>query len=135
MSSPSANQNTYPYQNDPTWSKSEKAIGSAGAIVQTQSFALLPADFSRKCSRAVCRQGSLFGNRTFHCGPIPKATAELVRRSGSQSLEQSPISWTGDLFTVFYETNTASNRSKHLLKKCEKLEGISAWGRSNRIGS
>lgn len=26
MSSPSANQNTYPYQNEPTWSKSEKAI-------------------------------------------------------------------------------------------------------------
>jgi hypothetical protein len=26
MSSPSATQNTYPYQNEPTWSKSEKAI-------------------------------------------------------------------------------------------------------------
>ena len=26
MSSPSAIQNTYPYQNEPTWSKSEKAI-------------------------------------------------------------------------------------------------------------
>ena len=26
MSSPSATQNTYPYQNAPTWSKSEKAI-------------------------------------------------------------------------------------------------------------
>src|SRR5215472_8850133 len=26
MSSPSANPNTYPYQNEPTWSKSEKAI-------------------------------------------------------------------------------------------------------------
>jgi len=26
MSSPSAAQNTYPYQNEPTWSKSEKAI-------------------------------------------------------------------------------------------------------------
>jgi hypothetical protein len=26
MSSPSANQNTYPNQNEPTWSKSEKAI-------------------------------------------------------------------------------------------------------------
>ena len=26
MSSPSASQNTYPYQNEPTWSKSEKAI-------------------------------------------------------------------------------------------------------------
>jgi hypothetical protein len=29
MSSPSANQNTYPYQNEPTWSKSEKAIARA----------------------------------------------------------------------------------------------------------
>ena len=26
MSSPSVNQNTYPWQNEPTWSKSEKAI-------------------------------------------------------------------------------------------------------------
>jgi len=26
MSSPSVTQNTYPYQNEPTWSKSEKAI-------------------------------------------------------------------------------------------------------------
>jgi hypothetical protein len=26
MSSPSATQNTYPYQNEPTWSKSEKVI-------------------------------------------------------------------------------------------------------------
>ena len=26
MTSPSATQNTYPYQNEPTWSKSEKAI-------------------------------------------------------------------------------------------------------------
>jgi len=26
MTSPSANQNSYPYQNEPTWSKSEKAI-------------------------------------------------------------------------------------------------------------
>jgi Photoprotection regulator fluorescence recovery protein len=26
MSSPSATQNTYPHQNEPTWSKSEKAI-------------------------------------------------------------------------------------------------------------
>jgi hypothetical protein len=26
MSSPSATQNTHPYQNEPTWSKSEKAI-------------------------------------------------------------------------------------------------------------
>src|ERR1700757_438973 len=26
MSSPSVNSNTYPYQNEPTWSKSEKAI-------------------------------------------------------------------------------------------------------------
>jgi len=26
MSGPSATQNTYPYQNEPTWSKSEKAI-------------------------------------------------------------------------------------------------------------
>ena len=26
MSSPSATQNTYPYQNEPTWSKSEKAF-------------------------------------------------------------------------------------------------------------
>jgi hypothetical protein len=26
MSSPSATQNTYPYQNEPTWSKSEEAI-------------------------------------------------------------------------------------------------------------
>jgi hypothetical protein len=26
MSSPSANQNTYPYPNEPTWSKSEKTI-------------------------------------------------------------------------------------------------------------
>jgi hypothetical protein len=26
MSSPSLNQNTYPWQNEPTWSKSEKAI-------------------------------------------------------------------------------------------------------------
>ena len=26
MSSPSATQNTYPYPNEPTWSKSEKAI-------------------------------------------------------------------------------------------------------------
>jgi hypothetical protein len=26
LSSPSATQNTYPYQNEPTWSKSEKAI-------------------------------------------------------------------------------------------------------------
>jgi Photoprotection regulator fluorescence recovery protein len=26
MSSPSATRNTYPYQNEPTWSKSEKAI-------------------------------------------------------------------------------------------------------------
>jgi hypothetical protein len=26
MSSPSATQNTYPYRNEPTWSKSEKAI-------------------------------------------------------------------------------------------------------------
>jgi hypothetical protein len=26
MSSPSATQNTYPWQNEPTWSKSEKAI-------------------------------------------------------------------------------------------------------------
>ena len=26
MSSPSATQDTYPYQNEPTWSKSEKAI-------------------------------------------------------------------------------------------------------------
>jgi hypothetical protein len=26
MSSPSATQNTYPYQNEPTWSKAEKAI-------------------------------------------------------------------------------------------------------------
>ncbi len=26
MSSPSATQNTYPFQNEPTWSKSEKAI-------------------------------------------------------------------------------------------------------------
>src|ERR1035441_4231376 len=26
MSSPSATPNTYPYQNEPTWSKSEKAI-------------------------------------------------------------------------------------------------------------
>jgi hypothetical protein len=26
MNSPSATQNTYPYQNEPTWSKSEKAI-------------------------------------------------------------------------------------------------------------
>src|ERR1700720_2128280 len=26
MSSPSATQNTYPYHNEPTWSKSEKAI-------------------------------------------------------------------------------------------------------------
>jgi photoprotection regulator FRP-like protein len=26
MSSPSGTQNTYPYQNEPTWSKSEKAI-------------------------------------------------------------------------------------------------------------
>ena len=26
MSSPSATQNAYPYQNEPTWSKSEKAI-------------------------------------------------------------------------------------------------------------
>ena len=26
MSSPSATQNTYPYQDEPTWSKSEKAI-------------------------------------------------------------------------------------------------------------
>jgi hypothetical protein len=29
MSSPSATQNTYPYQNEPTWSKSEKAIARA----------------------------------------------------------------------------------------------------------
>jgi hypothetical protein len=29
MSSPSANQNTYPYQNEPTRSKSEKAIARA----------------------------------------------------------------------------------------------------------
>jgi hypothetical protein len=26
MSSPSATRNTYPFQNEPTWSKSEKAI-------------------------------------------------------------------------------------------------------------
>ena len=26
MSSPSVNQNTYPWQNEPTWSKSEKAL-------------------------------------------------------------------------------------------------------------
>ena len=26
MSSPSATQNTYPYQNEPTWSRSEKAL-------------------------------------------------------------------------------------------------------------
>src|ERR1700688_666767 len=26
MSSPSASQNTYPYQNEPTWSKSEKIL-------------------------------------------------------------------------------------------------------------
>jgi hypothetical protein len=29
MSSPSAIQNTYPYQNEPTWSKTEKAIARA----------------------------------------------------------------------------------------------------------
>ena len=29
MNSPSATQNTYPYQNEPTWSKSEKAIARA----------------------------------------------------------------------------------------------------------
>ena len=29
MSSPSAPQNSYPYQNEPTWSKSEKAIARA----------------------------------------------------------------------------------------------------------
>ena len=66
--------------------------------------------------------------------PSPKQLPSLLR-SGSQSIEPSPISWTGDLFTVFYETNAPSNRSKHLLKQCEKLEGTLAWGRSNRIGS
>jgi hypothetical protein len=30
MSSPSVNQNTYPWQNEPTWSKSEKAIARTG---------------------------------------------------------------------------------------------------------
>ena len=30
MSSPSATPNTYPYQNEPTWSKSEKAIARTG---------------------------------------------------------------------------------------------------------
>jgi hypothetical protein len=32
MSSPSANQNTYPYQNEPTWSKSEKAIARTAFV-------------------------------------------------------------------------------------------------------
>ena len=30
MSSPSATQNTYPYQNESTWSRSEKAIARIG---------------------------------------------------------------------------------------------------------
>jgi hypothetical protein len=29
MTSPSANQDSYPYQNEPTWSKSEKAVARA----------------------------------------------------------------------------------------------------------
>ena len=29
MTSPSANQDSYPYQNEPTWSRSEKAVARA----------------------------------------------------------------------------------------------------------
>ena len=45
------------------------------------------------------------------------------RNDRSQSLEPSPISLTADLFTVFYETNAASNRSKHLSEAVRELGG------------
>jgi hypothetical protein len=96
----------------------------------------LPAVSSRPELVAVVRFANRASLKATALSTAPSSPKQLsLAPAPRSSLEQSPISSTADRFTVFYETNAASNRFKHLLKQCEKLEGSSAWGRSNRIGS
>jgi len=92
-------------------------------MVKTQCFALLPADFSRKSQWCGLPIGVSVKQPHFPLRPQPQNNCRACSRSGSQSLKPSPISLTADLFTVFYETNAASNRSKHLSEAVREVGG------------
>ena len=62
MSSPSANQNTYPWQNEPTWSKSEKAIARTAfdAALKRELHEVMQE--TKKMASQIKRTGRTCGN-------------------------------------------------------------------------
>jgi hypothetical protein len=67
MSSPSMNQNTYPWQNEPTWSKSEKAIARIAfdAALKRELLEVMQGQENQKTSNALLGAVPVFAFRKF----------------------------------------------------------------------